>query len=125
MLAEVEWRTVSARLGLFRFPSGVFKSTGMNRFPVKAQAGTCMTAQTQQRSAKLAADHAQLTAEDLWIHYYGVGGNLGVFELDAYLHGVCSLPQSERNTVALALNELIDEPPRRPRAEFVLDPAPE
>ncbi|MHA7146625.1 hypothetical protein ACX80U_18105 [Arthrobacter sp. TmT3-37] len=78
-----------------------------------------MTAYTQQRSTHLAVHHAGLTSADLWVHYYAIGGQLELFEMDAYLHGVYELSQSERNTVAIAVNELIDELPQRPRAEFV------
>ncbi|WP_394250712.1 hypothetical protein [Arthrobacter pityocampae] len=89
-----------------------------------------MTDHTQQHSTWLAAHHAHLTAEDLWLHYFSVGGYLGVFELDAYLHGLYALPQGERNTVALALNELIDDQidtrlndlSHHPKAEFVHGP---
>jgi hypothetical protein len=81
-----------------------------------------MSAQTQQHSTWLAAHHADLTAGDLWLHYYSVGGNLTLFEIDAYLHGLYALPQGERNTVALALNELIVDLPQCPKAEFVHGP---
>ncbi|MCU1634500.1 MAG: hypothetical protein JWM61_3152 [Micrococcaceae bacterium] len=81
-----------------------------------------MTARTQQHSTWLAALRADLSADDLWVHYYGIGGYLGVVELDAYLHGMYFLPQGERNTVALALNELIDDLPERLKAEFVHTP---
>lgn len=81
-----------------------------------------MSEQTQQHSTWLAAQDAALTAEDLWLHYYSVGGNLEVFELAAYLHGMYPLPVGERNTIALAINELIDGLPQRHRkAEFVYD----
>ncbi|MHA7189298.1 hypothetical protein ACX80N_03250 [Arthrobacter sp. MDT2-16] len=83
-----------------------------------------MTQQTQQRSAWRAAHAAGLTASDLWLHYYSVGGALEPLELDAYLHGMYLLPQSERNRVAVALNELIDDLPPRPRADFVDDVSP-
>ncbi|MCU1633692.1 MAG: hypothetical protein JWM61_2344, partial [Micrococcaceae bacterium] len=50
------------------------------------------------------------------------GGTLESFELDAYLHGMYPLPLGDRNMIALALNELIDDLPRRPKAEFVDTP---
>jgi hypothetical protein len=84
-----------------------------------------MTQHTQQHSTQIAAWAARLTANDLWLHYYSVGGNLDVFHLDAYLNGAYVLPVGERNTVALALNELIDELPQRPKAEFVNIPLPD
>lgn len=78
-----------------------------------------MTAQSQQHSTWWAAHSAGLTANDLWLYYFGIGGRLETFELDAYLHGLYFLPQGERNMIAAALNEMIDELPRRPKAEFV------
>ncbi|WP_247826775.1 hypothetical protein [Arthrobacter antioxidans] len=72
----------------------------------------------QQHSAQLAATAAGLTAQELWLHYFSVGGNLRAFELDAYLHGAHPLPAGERNLVAHALNEMIDALPPRPKAAF-------
>lgn len=80
-----------------------------------------MTQRTQQHSTWLAAREAGLAADDLWLHYFSVGGNLQPFELEAYLHGMYPLPVGERNTIALALNELIDDLPQRRKAEFVYD----
>ena len=77
-----------------------------------------MTQHTQQHSTQAAAKAAELTANEIWLHYYSVGGDLDVFELDAYLHGAYPLPAHERDVVALALNELIDNLPPRPKAEF-------
>ena len=81
-----------------------------------------MTQESQQRSTSLAAREAEVSAADLWVHYYSVGGNLGAFELEAYLHGMYPLPVRERNTIALALNELIDDLPQRRKAEFMDGP---
>lgn len=77
-----------------------------------------MTAQAQQHSTQRAAQDAELTARDLWLHYFSVGGNLPVFDIDAYLNGVYPLPVGERNLIALALNEMIDALPQRPKAAF-------
>ena len=86
-----------------------------------------MTPQTQQHTTWLAAHDADVTAEELWLHYYSIGGNLTAFELDAYLHGAYRLPVAERNAIAWALNELIDDLPQsfglhRFRAEMANDP---
>ena len=71
-----------------------------------------MTQKSQQRSTWHAAYEAGIIAEDLWLHYFSIGGNLGPLELDAYLHDLYPLPVLERNLIALALNELIDALPR-------------
>lgn len=70
-----------------------------------------MTEQTQRQSTLLAARDADISVNELWLHYYSVGGNLTAFEVDAYLHGVHQLPVGERNTIAWALNELIADRP--------------
>jgi hypothetical protein len=80
-----------------------------------------MTHHNQQHSTWLAAHDAELTTSDLWVHYVSVGGNLTLFELDAYLHGLYPTPVGERNMIAAALNELIDDLPQRPKAEIVVD----
>ncbi|RJT96500.1 hypothetical protein D6T65_15240 [Arthrobacter frigidicola] len=81
-----------------------------------------MTQHSQQFSTWLAARAAGLTADELWLHYYSVGGNLDVFELDAYLQGLYPLLLGERNTIVLALNELIDDLPQGRRAAYVDEP---
>ena len=83
------------------------------------------TQHTQQLSTRIAAHAAQLTANEMWLHYYSIGGNLDVFQLDAYLHGAYSLPAHERDVVALPLNELIDDLPPRPKAGFASDSLPD
>lgn len=65
-----------------------------------------------------------MTVQTLWLHYFSVGGNLRAFELEAYLNGAYLLPVAERNLVALALNEVIDTLPQRPRAAFDDDLSP-
>ncbi|MHA7174828.1 hypothetical protein ACX80B_17365 [Arthrobacter monumenti] len=80
-----------------------------------------MNQQTQQRSTSLAANDADLTPEDLWLKYFSVGGDLGELELDAYLHGLYPLPAADRDLIALALNELIDDLPQCRRAASSYD----
>lgn len=77
-----------------------------------------MTEQAQQHSAQLAAEAAGLTAQRFWLHYFSIGGHLRAFELEAYLYGAYSVPVGERNLIAVALNEMIDALPPRPRAAF-------
>ncbi|MDQ7808578.1 PP2C family protein-serine/threonine phosphatase [Amycolatopsis sp. A133] len=63
----------------------------------------------QQRSLVLAFKHAQLSVEDLWLRYFGVGGQAGFIDIDAYVHGLADLPPLERDTLAVAVNERLDE----------------
>jgi hypothetical protein len=54
---------------------------------------------------------------ELWLKYFGMSGDAGEYEVEAYLQGLLSLPPVQRDLLALAANELIDDLPR-PRAPF-------
>ncbi|WP_050053534.1 hypothetical protein [Pseudarthrobacter siccitolerans] len=82
-----------------------------------------MDQETQQRSSWHAARDAELTTYDVWLQYFSIGGNIKFFEVDAYLHGLYPLPPAERDLMAMALNELIDDLPQRPRAGTSYDTA--
>lgn len=83
-----------------------------------------MDHETQRHSTWFAARDADITVAELWLKYYSVGGNHPEFDIDSYLHGLAPLPVTERDLLAMALNELIDDLPRRPRAARSFD-APE
>ncbi|WP_410675913.1 PP2C family protein-serine/threonine phosphatase [Amycolatopsis sp. cmx-4-68] len=72
----------------------------------------------QRRSLALAFKRAELSVEDLWLRYFGVGGVAGFIDIDAYLHGLADLPPLERDTLALAVNERLDELTWAHRAGF-------
>lgn len=80
-----------------------------------------MDQETQQRSSYHAAHDAELIADDVWLQYFSLGGNIKSVELDAYLHGLYPLLQAERDLIAMALNELIDDLPQRTRAGTSFD----
>lgn len=69
--------------------------------------------------------HAQIEASDLWLHYFGLGGDAGEYEVEAYLHGSFTLPPLQRDLLAHAANELIDRLPPPLRAPYSTDPANE
>ncbi|CAM3586499.1 PP2C family protein-serine/threonine phosphatase [Kibdelosporangium persicum] len=52
---------------------------------------------------------AELTVEQLWLRYLGIGGEAGFLEVDAYVHGLGSLPPLQRDILAQAINERLDE----------------
>ncbi len=68
-----------------------------------------------------AVRHAQITAGELWLHYFGLGGDAGEYEVEAYLHGSFTLPPLQRDLLAHAANELIDRIPPPPRAPYSTD----
>jgi hypothetical protein len=63
----------------------------------------------QFESAYAAMTTSSLTVRDVYAHYLNSGGSFDEFEFDAYLHGLVPFPRDERNCVAQAVNELIDD----------------
>lgn len=59
---------------------------------------------------------ANVSVGQLWLRYFGNGGSVGEYEVDAYIQGLISLPVLQRDVLAFALNELVDELPALPRA---------
>ena len=52
---------------------------------------------------------AELTLEQLWLRFFAVGGDAGLVELEAYLTGLMPLPARQRDMLAQAVNERLDE----------------
>ncbi|MHA7208060.1 hypothetical protein [Arthrobacter sp. MDT1-65] len=65
--------------------------------------------------------HAQIDPGELWLHYFGLAGDAGEYEVEAYLHGSFTLPPLQRDLLAHAANELIDRLPAPPRAPYSTD----
>jgi hypothetical protein len=62
------------------------------------------------RSAlRSAFDHADLSLEQLWMRYFALGGNADLVEMDAHLAGLAELPAGQRDMLAHAVNERLDE----------------
>ncbi|MFL6143781.1 MAG: PP2C family protein-serine/threonine phosphatase [Labedaea sp.] len=72
-------------------------------------------AEEQQRSIALALRRAELTVDELWMRYFALGGAAGVIEIDAYVHALAGLAPLQRDILAQAVNERLDEltPPHR------------
>jgi hypothetical protein len=74
--------------------------------------------ESQQRAMlRSAVQAAGISVGDLWLHYFSLGGAVGEYEVEAYLQGLLALPALQRDVLALAANELIEEIPR-PRAPY-------
>ncbi|MGQ1795836.1 hypothetical protein ACT4S5_01655 [Kocuria oceani] len=54
---------------------------------------------------------AGIAVKHLWFHYFTLGGNAGEIEVEAYLHQALHLPSLQRDLLAHAANELIDQQP--------------
>lgn len=68
----------------------------------------------QARGLRLVLEAAGIGVGALWLHYFRLGGEVGEVEIDAYLHHAFGLPRFERDLLAHAANELIDDRPGRP-----------
>ncbi len=66
-------------------------------------------AREQQRSLVLALKGAELSLEELWMSYFTSGGDAGCLEIDAYVHGGRGLPTLDRDILAHAVNERLDQ----------------
>ena len=53
--------------------------------------------------------HADLTIEQLWTRYFALGGNLDLVDVEGHLAGLMPLPSVERDMLAHAVNERLDE----------------
>ncbi len=62
----------------------------------------------QARLVRLAISRAHLELDDVWLHFFSLGGDVGAMEVEAYLHHAFVLPRLQRDLLAHAVNELID-----------------
>lgn len=65
---------------------------------------------------------AGVELDGLWLQYFRLGGDLGVMEVEAYLHHALVLPALQRDLLACACNELAEGHPRR--APYAADCSP-
>lgn len=78
----------------------------------------------QARLTRQALQQAGLGLGQLWLHYFNLGGDVGELEVDAYLHHSLALPGLQRDLLAHAVNELVEEL-ATPRAPYTSDLLPE
>ncbi|WP_350002725.1 hypothetical protein [Pseudarthrobacter sp. WHRI 8279] len=55
---------------------------------------------------------AGISVGELWLRYFSMSGSAGEYEVQAYAQGLISLPVAQRDLLAMAANELIDEKPQ-------------
>ncbi|WP_229908084.1 PP2C family protein-serine/threonine phosphatase [Amycolatopsis oliviviridis] len=67
--------------------------------------------QAEEQRRIVAACFAQtgLTLEQLWLRYFALGGDVSELELEAFLQGLVPLPRIQRDMVAHAVNERLEE----------------
>jgi hypothetical protein len=72
----------------------------------------------QASALRAAYEAAGLTLEQLWTRYFALGGSADLLEVDGQLAGLLQLPSGERDVLAHAINERIDELAARHRAPY-------
>jgi 8-oxo-dGTP pyrophosphatase MutT (NUDIX family) len=65
-----------------------------------------------------AMEESGIPLGEVWIRYFSFTGAAGEYEIDAYLNGSLELPTHERDLLAHAVNELINELPPRRKAPY-------
>jgi hypothetical protein len=73
---------------------------------------------TQQYLTVRAASGSGLDMEELWVRYFALGGSLAQIEVEAYLSGMQVLPALERDVLAHALNEVLEDLGSQVRAPY-------
>jgi Stage II sporulation protein E (SpoIIE) len=64
---------------------------------------------SQRQALSRAFRHAGLTLEDLWTRHFALGGELDLVEVEGYLAGLLQIPETQRDVLAHAVNERLDE----------------
>jgi hypothetical protein len=65
-----------------------------------------------------AMEESGIPLGEVWMRYFSFTGAAGEYEIDAYLNGSLELPAYERDLLAHAVNELINELPPRRKAPY-------
>ncbi|RBY85766.1 PP2C family protein-serine/threonine phosphatase [Blastococcus sp. TF02A-30] len=73
----------------------------------------------QRVRLRAAFRHSDLSAEQLWTRYFGLGGDADLLDVEAHLEGLQELPTLQADLLALAVNERLDELTAERRVPFV------
>ncbi|EWC63191.1 Serine phosphatase RsbU, regulator of sigma subunit [Actinokineospora spheciospongiae] len=79
----------------------------------------------QWRHVSAAFEQTSLPLEQLWLRYFSIGGTMGLMEVEAYLHGLMPMPVPQRDMLAHAINERLNEIDVPQSAPYSLDPVPD
>lgn len=83
-----------------------------------------MGARVQIQQLREALSATGLTVENIWVGYYGMGGTVSRFELEAYLAGLLELQGQECDILADATNELLSRMGAKGRIDRCSEDAP-
>jgi hypothetical protein len=62
--------------------------------------------EAQRELTAKAFRHAELKVDELWMHYFSIGGDAGAMEIEAYLHDSYMLRPIQRDLLDHAIYEL-------------------
>ncbi len=79
---------------------------------------TLYTTEGQSQALQAALKNTQLTLEELWHRYFALGGTAGLVEVESFLHDITGLPTLQRDLLAHAMNERLDDLAGRSRAPY-------
>ncbi len=79
---------------------------------------TSLQAEEQRRIVAACFARTGLTVEQLWLRYFALGGDVSRVELDGFLQELVPLPRIQRDMVAHAVNERLDEVSEVRRAPY-------
>ena|SRR3712207_5759369 len=68
-----------------------------------------MTSDERHRRMDAARVRAELTVQDLWLRYVGLGGTGDAFDLDGHLQGLVPMDPFQQDVLAQALNEALED----------------
>jgi len=75
---------------------------------------------TSRHHLFVAAQHrGELTLQQLWLRYIALTGTCAMIDIDAFMHGLSSLPAVEQDILAHALNERLDEVHQASRVPYL------
>ena len=68
-----------------------------------------MTSAPRSQQIDWSRVQAQLSVQELWLHYISLSGVADLLEIDAYLHGLFTLGDYQEDKLCFAVNEELDQ----------------
>lgn len=68
-----------------------------------------MTSAPRSQQIDRSRVQAQLSVQELWLHYISLSGVADLLEIDAYLHGLFTLGDYQEDKLCFAVNEELDQ----------------
>ena len=68
-----------------------------------------MTSAPRSQQVDRSRVQAQLSVQELWLHYISLSGIADLLEVDAYLHGVFTLGSYQEDKLSFAVNAELDQ----------------